>query len=157
MRFGLAGAVAALFFVLAGPASAKLQTLYSFCARDHCKDGAQPGALLRDASGNIFGTAGGGAHHGKGIVFELVGGKRYRIIHTFCERRNCSDGAAPKGNLIVDTAGNLYGVTQEGGAQNAGTVFKLSPPQSGKAWGITTLYTFCSQNGCADVQRHRAA
>lgn len=90
MRLGLAGAIGAFFFVLAGPASAKLQTLYSFCALDHCKDGAQPGALLRDAAGNLFGTAGRGPHHGNGVVFELVRGKRYRIIHTFCARETAA-------------------------------------------------------------------
>ena len=37
-----------------------------------------------------------------------------------------NDGAAPQANLIHDAAGNLYGTTQSGGANNAGTVFKLT-------------------------------
>ncbi|HSC17886.1 MAG TPA: choice-of-anchor tandem repeat GloVer-containing protein [Rhizomicrobium sp.] len=150
MRAGWIGVVAALLVVWAGSAAARLQTLYSFCALDRCKDGAQPGVLLRDTSGNLFGTAARGPHRGNGLVFELVGGKRYKILHTFCERRDCSDGAVPTGNLIIDTAGNLYGATLVGGAHSGGTVFELSPPQTGKAWTISTLYGFCSQGACAD-------
>jgi uncharacterized repeat protein (TIGR03803 family) len=37
------------------------------------------------------------------------------------------DGSHPYNALTVDAAGNLYGVTREGGASGYGAVFKLSP------------------------------
>jgi len=46
--------------------------------------------------------------------------------------------------VIFDSPGNLYGTTQNGGAYDAGTVFKLSP--SGSGWVIQTLYTFQGGN-----------
>jgi uncharacterized repeat protein (TIGR03803 family) len=41
--------------------------------------------------------------------------------------------------------GKLYGTTSSGGANGAGTVFKITP--LGK---LTTLYNFCSQPNCTD-------
>jgi len=51
-----------------------------------------------------------------------------------------TDGANPTAGLIQATDGNLYGTTLDGGANNAGTIFKITP--AGK---LTTLYSFCSQ------------
>ena len=50
------------------------------------------------------------------------------------------DGALSQADLIFDTSGNLYGTTGGGGAFGFGTVFKLSPSQSG--WKETILYSF---------------
>src|ERR1700722_20943228 len=49
------------------------------------------------------------------------------VLHSFCSRANCTDGSAPATTLIADKAGNLYGTTQSGGTNDAGTVFKLVP------------------------------
>jgi uncharacterized repeat protein (TIGR03803 family) len=49
----------------------------------------------------------------------------YTVIHNFAGEP--SDGALANGELIQDAAGNFYGTTQEGGAYNYGTVFKLDP------------------------------
>src|ERR1039457_6577148 len=54
-------------------------------------------------------------------------------------------GASPYAGLVQATDGDLYGTTWGGGAKNAGTVFKITP-----AGILTTLYSFCSQSGCAD-------
>ena len=40
------------------------------------------------------------------------------------------DGANPDAGLIADPAGNLYGTTINGGAQDAGTVFQLTPSRT---------------------------
>jgi len=59
-----------------------------------------------------------------------------------------SDGDEPNGGLAIDGAGNLYGVTRFGGANNSGTAFELSQGPSG--WTETLLYSFCSLPSCAD-------
>ncbi len=43
---------------------------------------------------------------------------------------------------MLDSAGNLYGMTVEGGSFGSGTVFKLTPSPLG--WIQTTLYSFTS-------------
>jgi len=47
--------------------------------------------------------------------------------------------------VVQATDGNLYGTTTSGGANDGGTVFKITPSGT-----MTTLYSFCSQSGCAD-------
>lgn len=55
------------------------------------------------------------------------------------------DGGNPQAALIQGTDGNLYGTTVNGGANGAGTIFKITPGGS-----LTTLYSFCSESGCTD-------
>jgi len=51
--------------------------------------------------------------------------------------------------LTLDQGGNLFGTTtQFGNAQGRGTMFELSPSQSG--WIDTVLYNFCSKTNCTD-------
>jgi hypothetical protein len=56
-----------------------------------------------------------------------------------------ADGSNPKGGVIVDSSGALYGTTADGGL--AGKVFKLMPPSAGKTqWTYTVLHSFGSGN-----------
>ena len=68
----------------------------------------------------------------------------YRVAHDFCSAANCADGSGPRGGLLFDTAGNMYGVTQQGGTNFYGSVFRIAPDG-----GFSTLYDFCAQ-ACAD-------
>jgi uncharacterized repeat protein (TIGR03803 family) len=52
-------------------------------------------------------------------------------------------GIFPGSGLIFDSAGNLYGVTSDGGAYNFGVAYELSP-QAGGGWTETVLYNFGS-------------
>ena len=92
--------------------------------------------LTMDAAGNIFGV---GLH----AVFELSpngsGGWNPTVIHTFTGTPH-HDGTFAEGTPVLDQAGNLYGTTWEGGANNCGTVYKLSPG-NGK-WTEEILYSF---------------
>ena len=56
-----------------------------------------------------------------------------------------ADGSEPRAGLIQGGDGNFYGTTTQGGANNAGTVFRMTP-----AGTLTTLYSFCSQMNCTD-------
>jgi uncharacterized repeat protein (TIGR03803 family) len=61
-----------------------------------------------------------------------------KVVYAF--GTNSGDGYDPGGGLIGDDAGNLYGMTRQGGAISAGTVYELS--QSGDSWTETVLYAF---------------
>ena len=60
-------------------------------------------------------------------------------------RFSVKDGANPEAGLVQATNGDLYGTTFGGGATGGGTVFKI-----GTSGVLATLYSFCSQGGCAD-------
>ena len=68
-----------------------------------------------------------------------------KVLYSF---QGGADGSFPGGGLIFDKAGNLYGVTVQGGATNCppgwcGTIYQLSPPkQKGGAWTEAVLYVF---------------
>ena len=47
------------------------QIIYTFCSDSRCSDGVYPSGLMRDGSGNFFGTAQQGGAHNAGVVFEL--------------------------------------------------------------------------------------
>jgi uncharacterized repeat protein (TIGR03803 family) len=113
-------------------------------------DGEMPDAsLLMDKAGNLYGTTALGGASGWGEVFELsqVSGQWHiRVLYNFTDG---ADGAIPQAALITDAAGNLYGTTQSGGANDecsvgsangCGTVFKLS--RNGAAWEETVLHGF---------------
>lgn len=61
-----------------------------------------------------------------------------RVIYTFTNR---IDGLSPQGGLVFDKAGNIYGVTWEGGKFRGGTVFKLTTESNGGA-AESVLHSF---------------
>lgn len=125
----------------------QLTSLHSFCLQTGCPDGEYPwGYLITDGQGNIYGTASaGGSHSSAGTVFRLSPTGALQVLHNFCALSGCADGRVPNGGLILQPGGILYGTTQSGGANGKGTVFRLTAQG-----GLTTLYNFCSQSGCAD-------
>lgn len=60
-----------------------------------------------------------------------------KVLYTFT---GGLDGGGPYSGVIFDSAGNLYGVTQDGGTYGRGTVFQLT--RSGSDWTETVLYSF---------------
>jgi hypothetical protein len=69
-----------------------------------------------------------------------------KVLYSF---QGGTDGAYPAGGVVFDKQGNLYGATQQGGADNCspmaacGTVYQLSPPgHKGGAWTETILHVF---------------
>jgi len=143
-------ALLAISVILASGAWAQTQqVLYSLGVV--VDDGAGPaGGLVLDKSGNLYGTTALGRGHGldpngSGTVFKLTrktgGGWAETVLHTFSGK----DGAVPTATLMLDSAGNLYGTTNQGGASNAGVVFKLTRGQGGK-WAEKVLYSFTGLN-----------
>jgi uncharacterized repeat protein (TIGR03803 family) len=122
-----------------------LTTLYSFCFLAGCADGANPGgALIQATDGNLYGTTmNGGA--GAGTVFRITPSGTLQTLYTFCSQSHCADGENPQGSLVQALDGNLYGTTQNGGAGDAGTIFKISLNGA-----FATIHSFCLQVPCAD-------
>ena len=101
-------------------ASGKMTVLHTFKG----SDGAAPaGSLLRDSSGNLYGTTmlGGAANHG--TVFKLDTSGTLTTLYSFT---GGADGANPVAGLVMDSAGNLWGVASAGGS-GYGTVFEIVP------------------------------
>jgi len=105
------------------------------------------GTMVVDSAGNLYGSTVGGGAEGYGTIFELSpsssGTWTKTILYSFLE----SSGYRPSGALIFDSAGNLYGTTQNGGdltcgyGIGCGTVFELSPNGSG-GWSESVLHSF---------------
>lgn len=108
-------------------------------------DGYAPyGSLVRDWEGNLFGVASNGGDTsssfcgstvptlagavGCGTVFKIDGAGKFSVLHTFAGE---DGGPFPDGWLAADDAGNLYGITGNGGSAVSssnlgnGTIFKI--------------------------------
>jgi uncharacterized repeat protein (TIGR03803 family) len=134
--------------LLAGTPFADAQT-YTVLHKFTGPDGAHPIAgLTIDAAGNLYGAATGGGATGVGTVFKLDTSGTFTVLTSF----NFLNGGAagnPWGDLILDSAGNIYGTTLNGGAYDGnsspcdsydngcGAVFKLAVNEQG-----SVLYAF---------------
>jgi uncharacterized repeat protein (TIGR03803 family) len=97
-------------------------------------DGGSPdAALVRDAAGNLFGTAQAAARRRLAWFFKLDAAGQETVLHRFS---GGADGAGPQG-LTLGASENLYGTTISGGAANSGVVYKLDIFRF-----ETVLYTF---------------
>jgi uncharacterized repeat protein (TIGR03803 family) len=134
-------------FMLSPPAGGGAWTetvLYSFSGGS---DGGYPiGGVVVGSNGVLYGTASySGVANDSGTAFQLTppasgGAWTFKVLHTFAGGK---DGATPASTLVLDSSGNLYGSTYNGGSsacyQGCGTIFMLSPPTGGGAWTETVL------------------
>jgi uncharacterized repeat protein (TIGR03803 family) len=117
--------------------SGVLTTLHSF----DVADGQYPLAgLIQATNGSLYGTTyEGGPSNSNGTVFKITPSGMLTTLHNF---EFFTDGADPLAALIQGTDGKFYGTTFYGGADNLGTVFKITP--SGM---LTTLLMFDATDG----------
>lgn len=116
-------------------ASGAYKTLHDFCSDPTCVDGSNPtdGPIL-DRAGNLTGATWFGGAFSQGVLFKMTPAGVETELYSFT---GGTDGQYPCEKLTQDAAGNMYGVTYQGGAYGYGTVFKISPD------GVeTTLHTF---------------
>jgi uncharacterized repeat protein (TIGR03803 family) len=120
-------------------------TLHAFSGPDGA--GAS-GDLIADALGNLYGTTGAGGANGLGTVFKIPGGATATpgalvTLATF----NGTNGSNPlNAGLLADAAGNLFGVTNQGGTNNVGTVFMIPGGATATPGALTTLWSFSNFN-----------
>ena len=114
-------------------------TLHSF---DYHTDGAYPyGGLMQGSDGNLYGTTFYGAGDDIGTIFKIdTEGTTFETLYHF----TFIDGSNPRGCLIQDADGSLYGTTVVGGPNfDHGTIFKIDPDGS----ILTTLHNFAGADG----------
>jgi hypothetical protein len=142
--------------------------IYTFTESRHGAIGGSQ--LVSDSAGNLYGTTIDGGNKstscavqtgvpGCGVVFKLTPTGKETVLHIFTGK----DGALPYGGVILDSAGNLYGVALAGGDKKpkvchylnlggfppgCGVVFKLTPTAQGP-WKYKVLYTFTGGKGGA--------
>lgn len=115
----------------------KLTTLHSFCnSPNTCSpnDGSAPtGQLIQASNGDLYGVTTGNS------LFKITLKGEFTLLYTF------PPGTSPVGTLLQLASGTIYGVSSGGGAHYYGSVFETT--LDGK---VTTLYSFCAQQGCPD-------
>ena len=119
------------------------------------KEGVWPiGALATQVNPDgvriMYGATQGRGVGGNGAIYQLTavnGGDTWAIslVHGFFG----PDGSLPWAGVVIDSAGNLYGTTWEGGAANLGTVFELTPVAK-NTWTYTLLHSFTGANDGAN-------
>ena len=140
---------ASLFFTLLissvlASASDKIAVLHAFTGGS---GGGNPAfSLVADSAGNLYGTTfwGGNLHgcsnQGCGVAYRLTLQGNHWSYTELYQFPGYQFGAEPT-NLVLDSAGNLYGEMTVGGPGGYGLVFELSPASSGP-WTFTTLHDF---------------
>jgi uncharacterized repeat protein (TIGR03803 family) len=158
--FALSTLVAVMTLTVLASTVARAQefsVLHSFCTQASCLGGRSPNTMIQATDGAFYATAVSAGTHsnvlcskvdkvrGCGTVFKITASGQVTTLYDFCSLPTCADGALPAAALVQAANGDFYGTTEYGGANDAGTVFKITP--TGK---LTTLYSFCSLANCAD-------
>jgi len=110
----------------------QLTVLYSFMAGGVSESNPEGGVTV-DTAGNVYGTTINGGASNDGTVYRVDPAGNETVLYSFTGR---ADGSSPEGSIALDPAGNIYGITEFGGA-GYGLVYKLNT--SGQ---LTVLYTF---------------
>jgi uncharacterized repeat protein (TIGR03803 family) len=127
--------------------SGTLTTLYDFCRKSGCADGAVLyDALKQGPDGNYYGTTWAGGTGNGGTIFQITPTGTLTTLYSFCVINYpfCGDGSNPIA-LVLNADGNFYGTTAYGGANGEGSVFTVSLIGT-----LTTIYSFCAQIACTD-------
>jgi len=128
---GVFGAGAGTLFSIATDGSG-FSTIYTFSGG---ADGAFPVSDLILSGGTFYGTTSGGGSLGNGTVYSIApNGTGFTTLANFTV---APDGANPRGNVLV-SGGTLYGMTNQGGANNIGSIYSV--PITGGS--VTILYDF---------------
>lgn len=109
--------------------------LHAFSAASNADGDSPYGNLIQASDGDFYGMTQNGGSANAGVVFKITSAGVVTILHSFTG--GTTDGANPQGSLIQASDGDLYGMTQNGGASDDGIVFKITV-----GGAETVLYSF---------------
>lgn len=135
-----AGAILRLKFV---DGTWRMGLIYSF--KDDVNGGFPLGDLAITPQGRLYGATETGGSHDLGAIFALerpAGSSVWKetIVHSFGGKGDGRFGGASL-SVVLDAAGNLYGVTDAGGTTRYGVAYKLTAGDAG-VMKETILCTF---------------
>ena len=111
------------------------------CPTEGCRP-SFPAILAQGRDGNLYGTTSSGGRFNFGTVFKITPVGAITTLYDF--NAGGSDGFLTVSGLTLGTDGNFYGTTYSGGANNSGTIFKITP-----VGVLTTLHSFTNTDGFA--------
>ena len=129
-------------FCTAMASSSPAQTFTTLASLDGSNGSNPDGSLVQRTDGNIYGTTNEGTFRNSGSVFKITPGGTLTLVHYFCSRVGCTDGASPQAGLVLGTIGNYYGTTNLRGSGGDGTVFEITA-----AGTVFTLHSFDGTDG----------
>jgi uncharacterized repeat protein (TIGR03803 family) len=117
--------------------SGTLTTLYQF----DFTNGAQPySSPVLGNDGNFYGVTYSGGAYGGGTFYKLTPQGEFTAVYSFGEF--AADPARPTAPLVQAANGNFYSVVSQGGANNDGAVFGITP-----SGNFTVLHNFDGTDG----------
>jgi uncharacterized repeat protein (TIGR03803 family) len=111
--------------IFASIPSASAQTFTVLHTFTGAGDGGNPGSVILDANGNLYGGTWFGGSFNWGAVFKVDTSGKLTVLHNFTG----GDGLDGATLLLRDSSGTLYGTTYEGGTPEGGG------PGSRYGWG----------------------
>jgi uncharacterized repeat protein (TIGR03803 family) len=139
---------------LAQPSTPTISQVFAFLCNQNfssCPNGFDPTlGPIQLANGNLYVTtfwAGQGSSSNGGTVAGVTISGKAKVLHTFSAGNGGTflNGENPAIGFAVGPDGALYGVTEQGGKNNAGVFYKVTTTGS-----FQLLYNFCSQSACPD-------
>ncbi len=151
LKFGLGGTSNGLIYEIQKTAGGYATTPTDL-AKFTSPGGVLPeGNIAMDANGDLFGTTEAGGASADGTIWELPNtAAGYATAPVFLADFNGLDGQQPSGGVIIDAAGNLFGMAQ-GGTVGFGVVFELAKSGTGYASAPTDLVSFTLTTGSTPV------
>jgi uncharacterized repeat protein (TIGR03803 family) len=100
-------------------------------------DGQYPYGDLTISGSTLYGMTYGGGDDDAGTIFSIAtNGSGFTLLHEFAD--SASDGGYPDHSSLIISGSTLYGMTNYGGDDGAGTIFKINADGT----GFTLLHEF---------------
>lgn len=129
--------------------SGQESVLFTFCLHTNCPYGSSPTSIMQANDGNFYGVVADAGQNQMGGFWQLIANSwTFHLLYSFTQ----SVGFMPGATLVQGQDGQLYGVAPNGGADDDGTVFKLT-----LTGNPTVVYNFCSLSNCLDGSAPEAA